>query len=353
MFNNGTQCQKKGISCDFVQEFDEYNKKQTFVNVSLENESVRIPLEEFKKVLNTKEEKSVDAGDIIVGTQLKKPNEIKCDHERLNRSNVVRFLIKRLPSINNLKNVSVLYVKSGEALFLELPWEEVSDDFGGIVIREIISEIKDKEVDISKNLLLVTSYAYEGISSTLEKELSEEMSKIMDCCIETNEIRHRINTITWLRHATCELIKGLDFTKYNFIHFAMHGYEKGGIYLSKNDTNLYKQPVIFTIDDLLKHVINCRFKLIFFSTCYSGGGLIDDIISPAIKVVQKGISDFAIGYFGGAGNTSSREFANEFYKKLLSISDIEEVYLKSMKEYKSKMQKGRKSYIPYLYKGVS
>jgi len=331
---------------------EELKVEQEYLKVTIFNRDFYILKEEFlSKVEESKGKHIPPKGEIDIGS----PVETRERNTLLfSLYEVLNFIIEKAGiSTKDLKEIDILYIVSEYHLFLELPWERLVK---GVVIREVPSQDNrqnDKDLPISENsLLIITSYAYKYIGDKLEEGLNKEIKKIRNICIQENGIKYRMNNIALNRHTTKEQIERIDFTQFSFLHFAMHGYEKGGIYLSNNSTDRYKYVITFTTKDLLKIVSNCKFKLAFFSTCYSGGGLngIDEQVL-AFEFVKEGISDYAIGYPGKSGNDSLPTFAELFYKHFMSCDDIEVVYERAIREY-NKSCKNSEKYIPYLYKSI-
>jgi len=273
---------------------------------------------------------------------------------------IIKFLSRKMREHNViLDDVKKLYICSDHHLLLELPWEKLllNNNQNQLVVREVMGTVTERQAarnTTDNKLLIITSYAYKGIGHSLdegpEKGLTGEVWHILLNCLLVNECRTRMNNIMWNRHTSLRCLKQISFKEYSFLHFIMHGCHDGGIYLSQDSANRAKSPLHLTTDELLERVGDSRFKLVFFSICYSAGGLKNSKPNLCFELIKRGKSLYSIGYFGKSGNNSALEFSKLFYRHLLDSDNIniENAYETSLKEYFSSGYASQ--YFPYLYK---
>lgn len=314
--------------------FIDYNKFVEFYGNAISNEqNSAIPLE-------------ISVGDAGANIPIEKSDK-KPDFRLL-----MEFLLEKIDL--TLKSTDELTISSNYWAFLELPWEDYSEKG---VCREVITEKKSNfDNEENNNLLFLLSHAtkYEGknlepIKKNLDQEIKDIFSIISDLKQDESPSHFRLDNVHLSLHTTKETIKGLSWEKYNYMHFVMHGLSDGKIVLEVAKD--YEAADSISIAELVETLNGKDFKLLFFSFCFSGGGIKNE--SLAFKILYEGISKYAIGYNYPVGGESASEFAKNFYGLLLNgkkdhegRNDIKGVYMRSLDKYKAN---GTKKYIPLLY----
>ena len=132
-------------------------------------------------------------------------------------SKVISFLVQEIGiNENALEEESELTIKSDLAVFLELPWEIISDK-NYFVIREVVS-VRKKPVDSQdNNLLILLSHAVEYKTQgsevklpSLKKDLDEEIKNIYSLLPELksqeNPGHFKLRSVYLSLHTTKDLL---------------------------------------------------------------------------------------------------------------------------------------------------
>lgn len=276
-------------------------------------------------------------------------------NERPNYKNLLQYLSNKLGiSETTFKDDNILIIESSFGNFLELPWEEIVDT-RIIVLRKVISNKKTNPEHTHNSLLFILASSninHNGRLPDLKDKIADEINSITKKIILAAPKDYNIKDVRILKSITRELFSSLPWEEYNFIHFLMHGDENGGICLESKDDNNYKNQDIICIADVISCLREENFLLMFFSFCFSGGG-VNGANSLSCQLTNEGITKYAIGYRNEVGEKSARNFSNIFYNILLdgyakgTGQHIEETYKKAMTDY-SKILPDMK-YLPLLF----
>ncbi|MCK9587911.1 MAG: CHAT domain-containing protein [Terrimicrobiaceae bacterium] len=316
-----------------------------------------IPFQKFQELVS--EAKTLSSTKVFTEESQVKSSVDVLKQETIRSPDFKELLNYLVTKINlSLKNgEDEIVVTSEEAIFLELPWEDIVEEKIS-VIREVIPQANNDFEERENNLLLLVSHAEElngNNLTSLREKLDDEISDIYSLVgsIKKNEIpkSYKLQTILLSIHTTKELLKSLQWEKYNYVHLIMHGINTGE--LCFETVQNHKVVDSMTIEELLGTLKSYHFQLLFFSFCFSGGG-VNSSESLAFQIVRRGISKYVVGYSSPVGENSASLFAKYFYDILLNGTtnerggfQLEAVYKEALKKYYS--EKSNTKYVPYLY----
>lgn len=326
--------------------------KNQFLELYLNNNTYRIEYSEFRSRIS---EESVDqiltpAIEIEASVVGQYSPQIPAGPARFKKA--LDFLLEGVVGVGeNLTKDEELIVESDSFLLLRLPWETVVDQQRTVVLRQVPDGSPNERLEEAAKkrarFLLLRSHAYRT-GSTDHVDLSEKMTE--EVCAIVNALSERSDTtdfhvgpVQMIKHVTKEEVSRIDFGSMHYIHVVMHGEDNGDLCLEKNDTP-YRIDVMGR-DDFLEMLDRAGVNgvlLFFLSFCYSGGGKVSDS-SLSFELVKRGISEYSIGYDGGAGDQSALDFAKYFYPLLASGKSIKRSFSEAYK------QRPKSQYIPVLY----
>lgn len=206
-------------------------------------------------------------------------NEIKTSDIR--REELNKFLkhldieefIKEQTSQNNK-----IDLESNDDYFLSFPWEiwlKENINKKPYLLRNVLVS-KTPKVKDNSNILFCLSHAFINPDGTeyykVANDFYEEITHVLSFFLEKRQENNRKSKIFQIsRFLNSESIKELDYEKFSILHFIAHG-EPGKFGLEKKD-NHWKLDWTENkkIIDLLNQK-SSEFKLVFFSSCYSGFG---------------------------------------------------------------------------------
>ncbi len=238
-----------------------------------------------------------------------------------------------------------LIIKTDIWEILELPWEElIKNDL--FVIRKSSNE--NPEIELKENsLLILISHSYKGFGKNIKEYMDKEVKSvhgIFNYFVEETLTSFKVNNIHLVKHSTTDLIKKIDWNRFNCMHIIMHGDDEGNLLLE--DAHDWKQPVKYSAEDLLVLLGEHSMDLVFLSSCYSGGGL-STKESLASKLIRSNKCKNVIAYSGGVGEIYATSFADKFYKNLVSLnSNVKDAYKQAIE---SCYNENKRDYVPFLY----
>lgn len=284
--------------------------------------TIYYPRVKFDSVFSLKESTKInqfDIGDIGIGKQTN-VQQVTGDISQPNFDifiNEIRLAVEAGGIELETEN-DWIEILSENSLLLEVPWEGL---FNKSVVR-VIDSAKITNSDDKKNMLVAISHAHIGVQDYIINQIKLEVKEIyksLEYYVEENKFFEKILLI---KHATISNLQlpSSEYSNYSYLHLAMHCDENGKFWLEK-EGDMYKNPEPTDIDDILgTSPRNHSFQLVFFSSCYSGGGLKDGQMSPSHKLVKDGVARYTIGYRFGAKELVAKKFSDDFYKYLKSAN---------------------------------
>lgn len=327
-----------------------------YVETNLKSEPIYILQDEFSGLLyQAKHKPEIDAlaDSFHVGIGVGVETSIR-EVKKPDFGDLMRFLVEKI-GVTFGDDQDEVIVASNSGIFLELPWEEVVDK-RIFVFREVSPETKRESENPENNLLFAVSHAVKYGGENLEpikEKLDEEIKNLLGSLIE-NETpsRFKLQSVFLSMHTTKSSMRSMQWEKFNYIHFIAHGLPNGEICLEDPTDHEKTDPISTT--DFLEIVGHHSFRLLFFSFCYSAGG-VDEGENLAFKILSKGIAKNVIGYSYSVGGQSASTFSKYFYDKLLNGDSDEEgkdglknIYKEALEHLYAKNH-GITEYVPFLY----
>lgn len=327
---------------------DEFNNnkpgKYIEIQTNINTDSILELLDEFKKEIEHTSGVAQDDDPYISNPA------VSLSATSLPHINIVESIFRKLKiDISKLSDFNDISVISDTSIFLELPWEEISLDKKIIVIRRM-SGRRDLTVNSqSNNLIVLLSHARNSFSDDISKHMNLEVDDIDESVKflrDETQGSFRIEKILISKHTSITALDNIDWKSYNMIHMIVHGESNGNLCFESNDPLEYKEPNRMSHEHFIDKIKNYKFKLFFASSCYSGGGVLNNG-SIAFKVIEKNISDYSIGYRNPVGEFTAKKFASYFYRYLANGGNMVNVYKKALNRLYQEDPMVR--YIPYLF----
>lgn len=321
--------------------------------------SCYIPYDKFYKMYrDAKEDKiailvedqEVEVADIEPTISISSRKSLRPDFGEL--MNFLRGYIS-IDFDNLTKDDNEITVSSESSMLLELPWEKIVDK-DIFIFREVFGKEEMKFGQERDNLLMLMSHAHEGVGNNMKKNMDEEISKIYNYLLKNEQQPFRIDSSLLLKHTTKNLLGYIKpaIKDYSYLHAVlMHGLSNGSLCLEKDDKVYYEHPDIATISEFLSFLEKGKFKLIFLSFCFSGGGLDNDNDNLSFQIIKNNIAMNVISYNHGIGENTALNFSNYFYQNLANGGDVKKIYKISLKKYYDNYK--QRTYIPLLYTMVN
>lgn len=309
----------------------------------------RVPFEDYRKAY----EKSVGevrlvAQDINIASLDQADLAIQTPYVGSNLNPVLSLLMEKLnvQSGEKVTKDTELVVQSELAEFLELPWESVVDQT--CVFREIIHPTRTAQENVTTRMsfLLLMSHAHQPDKTNIGNEINEEVVDVLKKITENNKSSFRVDDVHFLKHGTKTNLQEVKWDKFRFVHVVLHGESDGRICFE--DSAEYDKIEHMSKKDFLSLLqVDPRpyFLIVYLSFCFSGGGA--ETTSLAFDLVKEGVSENVIGYSGGIGSPSAKNFSSLFYNFLTCGDNPRAAFQKALEKYRA--ENPRPEYLPMFY----
>lgn len=210
-----------------------------------------------------------------------------------------------------------VFVQSQDPVLLDMPWEQIFQTLFNVPVIRVYESNEEHTFSHETSMFIAISHASGGVVQDIRRDITNEIKRIFNLVptIEENEqpSKIRIENVHLLQHTSNGLFASADLRSYEIIHFIMHGLSNGSLVFE--DSSDYKHPSDMTVDQILNILTGSSHKLIFLSTCYSGG-LTAVNASLCSRLIVESVTDCAIGYNQKSGGLTAIKVTEDFYRRL-------------------------------------